>query len=194
MNIHNFEWNERCHFGNLNLKIPENSKILILGPNGVGKTSFLREICFHKQHVEFESDFISSQSMYSSYQTTNSYLSVEESLKIIPLGDKKDFFQVSQFSKQALKNLSAGQLQRFWLHLAFNMQRKLLILDEPSVYLDYPSRKNLKFAIKNYPYNLFISSHEYEYFKDTMDYVLHLDFGTNSIYLMKDFEKQGILK
>lgn len=194
MFLKNFHYPHRCHFGILSLNLVEPSKVFILGENGIGKSSFAHSLAFAGTEATFETNLELNKVFLSKFTQTNSFLCTKDALQII-LKDNfsNDYFNLHEFLKIPLKNLSSGQLQRFWLTIAFHQDCDLLILDEPTTYLDFSSRKNLLNVIQNFSKNLFVISHELEFFQQYLDYVLCLRKNENQIYQMKDFQKLGII-
>jgi ATPase subunit of ABC transporter with duplicated ATPase domains len=182
MKIHFQEIPNRSFFGNVDLELKEGQKILLFGANGIGKTTFLRNLCFREN----------SKNFYSSYETTNSYLPTWEALSLILPGGFEDHFGIKYLGDQPLKALSSGQLQQCWLTIAFNSSSELLCFDEPTVYLDYGARQKYLQLIRHEKRPMLIVSHELEFFSDTTTHILSLEKGSTRLFEMKEFPKPAI--
>ncbi|MFH1752136.1 MAG: ribosome biogenesis/translation initiation ATPase RLI [archaeon] len=127
----------------------------ILGPNATGKTTFVRmlaglekpdntelnlknKIAFKPQNLEFDSMQSVQELFYSQELDKNIFNSeVERRLKIKCLFERK------------LGELSGGELQRVFIAITLCKNCKILLLDEPSAFLDLEQRLLAADAIKS---------------------------------------------
>ncbi len=170
---------------NLNFTIFDGEIFGMLGPNGAGKTTFCKiinglliptkgniyidnfdVIREHKKKKEkILTIFGGDKSIYSPFQWR---VSIYKNLLFIgrvwgiPSKDlnKRIDYSLSLLSLTHKKNewyekLSAGMRQKLHLALPFIIRPKILILDEPTVYLDIMTKKNIWETIK-------LLSHQYK--------------------------------
>ena len=154
----------------------------IIGENGIGKTSFIRNLCklnkgqkslvyYKGKKIKSSGDFISLVMQDVNYQlfTESVYKEIsivtddekikEESLTKLGLIDKKNMHPQS---------LSGGQKQRLALALAYASQKKIVILDEPTSGLCMKNMKKIIEIIremKNMGKIVIIVTHDYEFIK-----------------------------
>ncbi len=117
--------------------------IVILGENGIGKTSFVKRIAekhdneikisykpqYLEQREDIVKDFLRNEWIY-------------ENQLIKPLG-------IHHLQNKKLKELSGGELQRVYIAKALGRDADLYLLDEPSSYLDIEERLQLGKIIKD---------------------------------------------
>ncbi len=147
--------------------------IAILGPNGSGKTTFLRVLC-GVLPVTAGSVHINAHSLYSMKPRRRAqYVAVvPQKLEAVPHMTVRDFVllgryphiswlgmyqeadyvaaeqamqecDVTTFAARSLDALSGGELQRVLLARAFAQQSPILLLDEPSAALDVARMQEL---------------------------------------------------
>lgn len=154
----------------------------IIGENGIGKTSFIRNMCglnkkqkgelyYNNKKVKNPNSLISLVMQDVNYQIfTESLLSEisivtddnslkKETLKKFGLWEKKDFHPQS---------LSGGEKQRLMLALAYASPKEIVILDEPTSGLCHKNMINLIKILKKMKEQnkiIIIITHDYEFIK-----------------------------
>ena len=170
--------NEPPLFSNVNFGIELQSRIAIVGPNGVGKSTFLKLLVGslnpqkgyvqknHRLHIgvftQHSTDRLSLQKTAVEYLMGLFNLSYEAVRK--QLGS----FGVPGFAHTlAIADLSGGQKSRLVLAELALMRPDVLILDEPTNNLDIASIQSLIDAINLYKGCVVIVSHNEQLIRDT---------------------------
>ncbi len=158
--------NKKQIFDNFNLILKKNQTLLLVGENGVGKTSLMDMLVGliepEKGSVKINGisvNNITNKSDYFTYlphkDSLKENLSVEENLriwldlniKIINLREfqkKLEFFEIFQHKDQLIRNLSFGQRKKVSLTKLLFSTSKLWLLDEPFNGIDEKTVKALK--------------------------------------------------
>ncbi len=181
------------HFGDrlilkdLSGSLSGGSLYVVSGENGAGKTSFLNILAgklapargrvlgpkFNRQSIRA---LIGSTSLYS-------HLSVFENLALfsdVAPDSLIESFGLRKFSDVLLRDLSQGYLQRVGLALTLSSRADMIILDEPTNFLDKESKRSLlgNFeTLKKAGRSLILSSHEPELFNSLDPIFLELKGG-----------------
>lgn len=174
----------------INLNINENDFLGLIGPNGGGKTTLLKVILgllepkkgtvrvmgqspqrgrshigYVPQFAIFDNDFpisvrdvvrmgrLSSKRLFKPYSDEDDAI-VEERLKWVDMLDQKD---------RALRELSGGQRQRIYIARALATDPDLLLLDEPTISVDFEARNqiyNLLKKINEHGVTILLVSHD----------------------------------
>jgi heme exporter protein A len=136
-----------CILRGVELQVAAGEILQIGGPNGVGKTTLLRTVAGLQDplegHVKCDPDSVA----YASHKDgVKSALTVEENLEFWARIYGKtvsnwvfDAFDLRQLRRRLAATLSAGQSRRLGLARLAVIERKLLLLDEPTVSLDRKS-------------------------------------------------------
>ncbi len=123
----------------------EGEVIGILGPNSIGKTTFVKIIAGELKQDYGEIQKVGSISYKPQYIKIDIDMTVEEFLKKIP---KDELFDIEIYKQLALdeilfknvKDLSGGELQRLAIAACLAKPADIYLLDEPSAYLDVEQR------------------------------------------------------
>lgn len=150
----------------LNLEIPKGKITTIIGSNGCGKSTILKtiarilqpksgDIYINNKNIKGEKpkDIAKVMAVLPQSPTAPAGLTVEELIAYGRFPHQKGFGTlkkedkdiitwalkstgIEEFRERAIEDLSGGQRQRAWIAMALAQQTEILILDEPTTYLD----------------------------------------------------------
>lgn len=152
----------------LNFQIKKNTINCISGKSGSGKTLLLHAIIglikpyagsikiYNKDSYMLSDEIIENLLSFTPQITDLFYFNVKKNIHLEKKLDKKNLLKSLNFSKfhktnllnlnNLKRNLSGGEIKRILLSRNIYQNRNLVILDEPTVYLD---NKNVNQIIKN---------------------------------------------
>jgi ATP-binding cassette subfamily E protein 1 len=129
-----------------------NEKVGILGENGIGKTSFVKLLAGElkpdntkldlKVKVSYKPQYIDSDSDELVMNVLQEALQKYETEIIRPL-------EIKSLLLKKINELSGGELQKVAIALCLSREVDLLLLDEPSAYLDVEQRLRVSKVITN---------------------------------------------
>ena len=146
----------------LDLHIETGQKYAVTGPNGSGKSTLISMIAGYLSQTKgsitykLEGKSIDRDNIYSYLALSTAYSELDEELNAIELfrhfsvfkpmliSNVTEFLELAELSKHSKKQVkyySSGMKQRLNLALTMTMDTPLLILDEPTSFLD-EDRKN----------------------------------------------------
>lgn len=180
------------------LKLPKNAVIAVIGRNGAGKSTFIRNFCGLEKRgkgilVTNNTKLKSKKRLDSSFlvmQDVNHQLFTESVMEEIALssnglsGGNMDRL-LKEFDLVELKNwhpmsLSGGQKQRVAVASAIASDREFIAFDEPTSGLDYRHMKQVAECMKTLQKmdkTIFIITHDLELIYSCCNYVLHIEEG-----------------
>lgn len=183
---------------NVNFELKGNEKVAIVGANGTGKTTLLRDI-FKNSHEAIEIaenvnvGFLSqlhgemlneSNTVYEEFENLGfeTKKSVEELLK--------DYCFEEETLTQKIGQLSGGEQNLLQLAKISVSKAKLLLLDEPTSHLDTYSQIALEKAISEYQGAVLMVSHDFYNIVNCADYVLFVDEKSMRPMRIRSFRKK----
>ena len=182
---------------NVNFEIKSTDKVAIIGSNGTGKTTLLREI-FENNHDSIEINEQVEMAYLSQLQgkTINESNTIAE--EFFEVGFKTyeeitSYISNYGFEEEALNqkivSLSGGEKNMLQLAKVSSSQANLLLLDEPTSHLDTYSQIALEKAIENYKGAILMVSHDFYTIVNCMDFVLIIEDKTIRKMSMRKFRK-----
>lgn len=181
----------------VNFEIKSNDKVAIIGTNGVGKTTLMKEIFKNNNECIEINDNIElcylSQMQGNGLNESSTILEefYEEGFK--NYGEVRRYISSYGFNedvlKQKISSLSGGERNILQLAKVSSSKANMLLLDEPTSHLDTYSQMALEKAIQNYNGAILMISHDYQFIVNCMDYVLMIEDKTIRKVSMKKFKR-----
>ncbi|MET3941788.1 ATP-binding cassette subfamily F protein 3 [Paenibacillus sp. PvP094] len=182
---------------NVNFEIKSTDKVALIGPNGTGKTTLLREIYKNNQaSIEINDDVnvaYLSQLQGEMLNDSNTILHdfIDAGFKTYDeiRSHLTDYGFEGEILDQKIKSLSGGEKNMLQLAKVSGSQAGVLLLDEPTSHLDTYSQIALEKAIEDYKGAILMISHDFYSVVNGMDYVLIIDDKTISKMSMQEFRQ-----
>ncbi|MBR3810748.1 MAG: ABC-F family ATP-binding cassette domain-containing protein [Agathobacter sp.] len=168
---------------NVRFELKEGEKVAIVGPNGTGKTTLLRDIyrnnnSFISLADDVEVGFLSqihgemleeSNTIYEEFESIGfeTHAQIAEYLKDY-------YFEVDMLSGP-ISQLSGGEKNLLQLAKIAAGNANLLLLDEPTSHLDTYSQIALEKAISEYKGTVLMVSHDFYTIANCVDYILFVE-------------------
>ena len=137
---------------NISIELQEGQTVFLFGRNGSGKTTLLNLIAgilnptdgTIKKSLLSESIFYLPASPYldSDLLVSDLYDILECDKNLVRHNEK--LLQTNQLNSKFISQISSGEYKRIWLVATLSVHRKLFLLDEPLVHLDWPFQKVLQ--------------------------------------------------
>jgi ABC-type Mn/Zn transport systems, ATPase component len=173
---------------NINFSLNEGEILLVIGPNGGGKTTLLKAIL---KIIPYDGEVIIKNNYKIGYLPQNIDniskipIVVFEMFKFFTDAKKEkiyevlEFFNLTHYKNELFKNLSGGLKQRVLIALSILTNSKILLLDEPTNNLDLNAQNEFYTLIKKlkeeYRISMIIVSHDIGIVNAIADNVLCLN-------------------
>ena len=154
----------------INMTIKKNTKVIITGKNGVGKSTLIKTIMGLNNPIAGSFKWIdTAQISYFEQEFTydESLTAVNLCFDILQNMDKLQVYTLlarygvsRDMADRPLKSLSGGQKTKVRLALMSQKKSNIIVLDEPTNHLDHNAKEALKQAIMAFPGVAIVVSHD----------------------------------
>lgn len=178
----------------INLDLRKMNAVAIVGPNGIGKSTFIKSIVDQIPLIKGEKRFGANVEL-GYYDQTQSKLTPSNTVldelwndfKLTPEVEIRNRLGAFLFSgddvKKSVGMLSGGEKARLLLAKLSMENNNFLILDEPTNHLDIDSKEVLENALINFDGTLLFVSHDRYFINRVATHVLELSENGSTLYL-----------
>lgn len=178
----------------INLDLRKMNAVAIVGPNGIGKSTFIKSIVDQIPLIKGEKRFGANVEV-GYYDQTQSKLTPSNSVldelwndfKLTPEVEIRNRLGAFLFSgddvKKSVGMLSGGEKARLLLAKLSMENNNFLILDEPTNHLDIDSKEVLENALIDFDGTLLFVSHDRYFINRVATHVLELSENGSTLYL-----------
>lgn len=178
----------------INLDLRKMNAIAIVGPNGIGKSTFIKSIVEQIPFIKGEKRFGANVEV-GYYDQTQSKLTLSNTVldelwndfKLTPEVEIRNRLGAFLFSgddvKKSVGMLSGGEKARLLLAKLSMENNNFLILDEPTNHLDIDSKEVLENALIDFDGTLLFVSHDRYFINRVATHVLELSENGSTLYL-----------
>ena len=178
----------------INLDLRKMNAVAIVGPNGIGKTTFIKSIVDQIPFIKGEKRFGANVEV-GYYDQTQSKLTPSNTVldelwndfKLTPELEIRNRLGAFLFSgddvKKSVGMLSGGEKARLLLAKLSMENNNFLILDEPTNHLDIDSKEVLENALIDFDGTLLFVSHDRYFINRVATQVLELSENGSTLYL-----------
>ena len=186
----------------------------LLGPNGAGKSTLLRTLAGYQRALAGRMDKISPETLgvVLTERTDAMGLSARE---VVAMGRHPYtgyFGQLSpedeqvvdkamrlthteEFARRAFQSLSDGERQKVMIAKALAQETPIILMDEPSAFLDFPSKVELMLLLRNLAHNqgkaILLSTHDVGIALKTADMLWLMHEGRMTIGTPQELQESG---
>ncbi len=169
-------FDERKIIDDLSMTIGKGEKLALIGHNGAGKSTFIKLLT--EDIISDDGEIVKAQSLKIGYYSqeletldfSKNLLEMVASMKGIPEEKIRSHLAAFLFTGdrvyQKVGSLSGGEKTRLSIALLLLEDYNMLILDEPTTYLDVMSQRIILEAIKKYTGTIVVVSHTEDFIKE----------------------------
>lgn len=182
---------------NVSFEINATDKVAIIGANGTGKTTLLREILKNTHpsieiHGSVKPAYLSQlqgEVLNESNTILNEFLDAGFNSNQTIINYVSEYGFGEDIIHQKISSLSGGEKNILQLAKIAASDATLLLLDEPTSHLDTYAQLALEKAITDYKGGIIMISHDFYSIVNCMDYVLIIEDKTIRKIRMRKFRK-----
>jgi ATP-binding cassette subfamily F protein 3 len=196
----------RALFEDASFAVNAGEKIGVIGPNGAGKSTLFK-ILIGQESLDrgditrangLRVGYLAQEDKWETSQTIEAYLSSQDSTPLWELKQIAPLFGLSldHFSRE-LKSLSGGYRMRAKLLHLLASKPDLMMLDEPTNYLDLETLVVLERFLQDSSSAFMLISHDREFLRRTTDHILEIEAGQMTKYagnIDDYFEQKALLQ
>jgi len=186
--------------------VNEDEHIGVIGPNGAGKTTLFKILVGQEsldsgqviRSQKLNVGYLSQHDHWQPGETGNSYL---ERISQIPIWELKPEGKSLQLTEeildQPIPSLSGGYRMRIKLLGLLGQRPNLMLLDEPTNYLDLETTLLIERFLQDYRGSFLLISHDREFLRRTTDHTLEVEAGEITKYsgnIDDYFEQKELLR
>ena len=180
------QYGSKVLFDRAQFSVNENDHIGVIGPNGAGKTTLFKILAGEEsldsgeitKANKLRIGYLEQESDWSLTQIAEDYLS-EKCIK--PTWDLKQIGKgiglTEDHFKRPLSELSGGYRMRMKLVYLIGLEPDLMLLDEPTNFLDLESILALETFLQDYKGAFLLISHDREFLRRTTEFTLEVEAG-----------------
>ena len=197
----NYYDNENILFKDMNILLEAGAKLAVIGPNGIGKTTFLKTIMGDVSPKSGFTKFAENSNVSYLAQDHNDQFEKDMSLLdwMGQWGQPGDDEQVIRgalgrmlFSgdsiKKSVKVVSGGEKVRLLLGKFTLKKSNILVLDEPTNHLDMESIESLSMALEEFPGTVILVSHDRQLVSSLATHIIELKGSEGYNYYQGNYE------
>lgn len=179
----------------VNFEIKSTDKVAIIGANGTGKTTLIREIFKNNNPTITFADFVNTS--YLSQNQDENFKEEDSIFDIFFDAGFKSYDEITEYLndfgfhnlERQSKKLSGGEKNILGLAKISHDKANFLILDEPTSHLDTYGQIALEEAISAYTGGILMISHDFYTIANCMDYLLIIEDKTVRKMQLRKFRK-----
>jgi iron complex transport system ATP-binding protein len=211
----------------IDAKLESGELVALIGCNGAGKSTLLRTIAAYQPPLSGKVEYCGCDSADMSSQSMSRLISVVLTTPVSPLltvrelvslgrtpytnflghlsvADKEavdsamEEMGVLELADRQVATLSDGERQKCMVAKAIAQQTPLLLLDEPTAFLDYPSKVHLLRMLKKFSSEkgmaVLVSTHDLELALRLSDRIWLIDNGNMHCGTVEELSQNGLLQ
>jgi len=179
----NKRFGEKILLDNASFQIPLGSKVALIGGNGTGKTTLLQMILNHEEGIEISPKaetgyFAQNGYKYNGNQDVMEFMQEDCDYNISEIRSvlASMSFVPKDLSKK-LSVLSGGEIIKLLLAKMLLGRYNILLMDEPSNFLDLPSLEALEMMMKGYAGTIVFVTHDQRLLDHVADQIYEIRDG-----------------
>lgn len=196
----------RSLFVDAQFSVDEDEHIGVIGPNGAGKTTLFRILA--GDEVLDSGQIITAKSLRLGYLAQHDHWKPDDTVEdYLSNGCKTPIWELKALGKdlglsdeifsKPILSLSGGYRMRCKLLYLIGCEPNLMLLDEPTNYLDLETTLVLEKFLQGYKGSFLLISHDREFLRRTTDHIIEVEQGEITKYngnLDDYFEQKELLR